>query len=291
MYDCRMHLYSIYFNSSFRFRHIIYVISTSWLALAVVFRLLLICLPELDQQWKTDYISTQLSDLNVIAIWLLLTTVISISVKKMFERKPCVRFNRSTVLLALGVLCYDVETIYNIFATWTTTFAPIVGVLQIFPAFSLVIHSLCQIVYLTSSDQRQAASGIWVLAFTVANILFNVIMILHLITMIIIFTINTSSIIEADNSYFYIVLGLIELFHRIWAIYQFKYKFEHHVAQESMPSASVLTGHCRYDYKKFRSPIVSYYEPYLSIAVQVNDVTNNSPIIYICGLLSRCMSR
>ena len=245
----------------------------------------------MDQQWKTDYISTQLSDLNVIAIWFLLTTVISISVKKMFERKPCVRFNRSTILLALGVCMYDVEIIYNIFATWTVTFAPIVRLFQIFPAFSLVMHSLCQIIYLTSFDQRQAASGIWVLAFALTNISFNAIMILHLLTMIIIITINTSSSIEANNSYFYIVLGLVELFHRMWAIRQFINKFEHHVAQESTPSASVLTGHCRYAYKEFRSPIPSYNEPYLSIAVQVNDAINNSPIIYICGLLSRCMPR
>ena len=264
------------------------MISTTWLALAVPFRLLLIFLPELDQQWKTDYVSTQLSHLNVVAIWLLLTTVVSISVKKMFERKPCVRFKRSTVLLAVGVFLYDMETIYNIFSTWTVTFAPIVRLLQILPAFSLVVHSLFQIMYLTSSDQQQAASRTWLLKFTTANILFNAIMVLHLLTMIAIFVINTSN---ANNSYFYIVLGLVELFHRIWAIRQFINKFDHHVAPESVPSASLLTGYCRYNYKKFCSPNVSYYEPYLFIAVPVNDAINNSSITYICGLLSRSMSR
>ena len=269
-----------------------YVISTSWLALAVPFRLLLIWQPELDQQWKTDYISTRLSHLNVVAIWLLYTTVVIISVKKMFERKPCVRFNTSAVLLALGVFLYDVETIYNIFSTWTVTFAPTVRLLQIFPAFSLVMHSLCQIIYLTSSDRQQASSRMRILAFTVANILFNTIMVVHLLTMIVIFAINnTSSVNQGNNSYFYIVLGLVELFHRLWAIRQFKNKFEHHVARESMPSSSVLTGHCRYNYKEFRSPNASYYEPYLLMAVQVNDAINNTPIVFICGLLSRSMSR
>ena len=192
------------------FYRFVYNCFTSLLVAAVLLRLLYTYFPELDYKWETYYITTQLSDLNNITIWLLLPAVISVSIKNMWEQQPHIHISMFTIVLGVGVLSYDFWIIYTIFTTWTVNFAWIIQPLYLLPSLALIAHSMYQIFYLTSKEGIMAVGNH--LQTPITNAIFNGVMILHLLTIVAIFQPNC------------IILIYIELMYRVWAIYKFVFK-------------------------------------------------------------------
>ena len=88
---------------------------TLLLVAVVLFRLLCTYFPELDYKWETYYVTTQLSDLNNVTIWLLLPAVISVSIKNMWEQRPHIHISRFVIALGVRVLSWCLDYIHCIY--------------------------------------------------------------------------------------------------------------------------------------------------------------------------------
>lgn len=158
------------------------VVCIVFLGVTTIGRLILQQHPELDIQWN-GFIKTQISDLNVIALWILLTVLCGTSTRSTSSLSLHSFNTKWSKCLCLGVLLYDLYIIRGIYLTWTVNFALIVQLLQFLPASALIIHSIYQLRFITCGYNRQHLDYRNLSSFSLINFIFNCVMLIHLVTL------------------------------------------------------------------------------------------------------------
>ena len=173
----------MFFLSSSRASWYFQVVCILFFGVTTIGRLILRQHPELDIQWN-GFINTRISDLNVIALWLLLTVLCGTSTHSTSSLNLNSFNTKWSKCLCLGVVLYDLYIIRGIYLTWTMNFALIVQLLQFLPASALIIHSIYQLRFITSGYDRQHLDYRNLSSFGVINFFFNCMMLIHLITLL-----------------------------------------------------------------------------------------------------------
>lgn len=170
-----------------------------WLLGAIIVRPVIHLLPHLDVNFGSE--SVLLSDMNLLAIWLLLPIITSGSIKTMWKHLP--NFTNHNVLLMNLVITSDLWTIFKIFTTWTINLSVFMWPVQLFPAMFLVLHSFFQVNFL-SVDRRSYSPFNFVY-----NVIFNIIMMVHTVSMGISF---------GFTSQLYCILAIVKFIYELLAV-------------------------------------------------------------------------
>ena len=206
----------MFFLSSSRASWYFQVVCILFLGVTTIGRLILQQHPELDIQWN-GFIKTRISDLNVIALWILLTVLCGTSTHSTSSLSLHSFNTKWSKCLCLGVVLYDLYIIRGIYLTWTMNFALIVQLLQFLPASALIIHSIYQLRFITSGYDRQHLDYRNLSSFGVINFFFNCMMLIHLVTLLSIWNSQHDNYQNAVR----IGLAICEFLNRMLALWKY----------------------------------------------------------------------
>ena len=126
--------------------------------------------------------------LNLVTIWLLLATVMILSIYDVYTTRPKLRHHYQLLeLLAktVGPIAYQVWVIWYIHRQWAKDLATEFQLIQSLPAIALLAHTLYQMYFLVvTNDLHQLEDHNRITVFIFINGAINAVMLVHLVTII-----------------------------------------------------------------------------------------------------------